>query len=159
MNKKIHQVLDLIQKIFKNHGIDVFLIADSVLVEDWKKENKLMLGFKFEAFEEYDVDVVNDLIENFGNVECIKKPFDYERAFKFNCDGINVILAGYFLKDEIRYCPFSDVKKNLVFESALLDDMKKKRIGNKFVFVPTPVEEYVESTFNDDGKYIIRNVQ
>ena len=139
-----------VKKICDESGLDLFLIGDSAKGVDTKDDKVFMFGCKAEDFEK-----IGEQPFVFGEkIEGAKIDFVDNRAFKIrDTEGNLVIIAAYFLDGDMRYCPYSNKKGSLRFPDALLDEMKKKKIGTKYFYIPTPIEDYLTATFTEDGKF------
>jgi len=139
-----------VKKICDEVGLELFLIGDSAKGVDTKADKVFMFGCKAEDFEK-----IGDQPFIFGdNFPEMKIEFVDNRAFKIKDeDGNVIILAAYFLDRDTRYCPYKNQKGSLQFPDELLVDMKKKKIGNKYFDIPTPVGEYLDATFTSNGTW------
>lgn len=149
-------VIKKVKSVLKEHKITPFLIAESVK-ELTAGSKTLMLGVKWEEFEGKAELMVNDFgIEFEGHdIDSILLPYSYIRGFKIRIDNVLVVIVAYFEMNEIRYCPFTKGHVNLSFPNELLNNMKSKRIGNQYLKIPTPVEDYLNCTFDKNGRYLV----
>ena len=154
MAKNLYEVIGKLNSIFKKHNVEHFLITESAKKIDPDEVESFALGVKWEEVEGKMDDIFDDLADEFDNIKTIKAPYSYDRAFKFIDGGITYVIAAYFLMGDNRFCPFRKSGKSLTFPDAMLDKMKKLRVGNKYLKVPTPVEDYLKVTFDEKtGKY------
>ena len=125
----------------KLKDIDCFLIANTVkavhegTLDDQKK---IFIGFYTEEDKQLADQILADGIMIDEDAE----------------DLPPVIFVVYELAGDYYQCKF---KRNpalcLQFPVEMLDHPKKKRIGNTYWKIPTPIEDYLECTFNEDGTY------
>lgn len=156
MANKILSALTKLNSIFKEHKVEYFLIGDSAREDyDYSTARTFMVGMRWDEVDGKMDAIFNDLAIEFNDVETVKHPYTFARAFKFIDGDVTFTIAAYFLMGESRYCPYRKGTIALSFPDSLLENMKKVKIGNKYVKIPTPKEDYLKATFDENNKYTV----
>jgi hypothetical protein len=158
MSDNLFQVVVKVYDILKENGALPFLIGESMKEGAvFKEADRLQLGVRAEEIEGKTDEITAILKEEFDEVVAIELPYNFIRGWTIADGGFSVLIAGYFVMGEMRYCPFTKKPGNLIFPNELLEKMKKKRVGSKHIEMPTPQEDYLNHTFKD-GSFAVEEI-
>ena len=155
----INQLAGKLKEALDSVKVKCFLVADTARLANegnLSDVSVFTVGVKAEDFVKKTTEIAEALNKEFAEVGGVAQDIfskkGFTRAFKLNFEKFLVVVAAYFTDGENRICPFTVNEMALTFPVELLDDMKKKKIGNKWFPIPSPIEDYLEATYFEDGR-------